>query len=191
MLKHYAAVALFAVPIHVAAAPESYTIDPSHTYPNFTVDHQGISTMHGRFDKSSGKATLDRAGKSGSLNITIETASLTTGDNGKGSRDEHLRSADFFNVAEFPRATYKSTKFVFTGDYPSAIEGTLTLIGVTRPVHLTIDRFKCNPAQGSSKERCGGNARGKIKRSDFGMKLGIPSVGDEIGLDIEFEALRD
>ncbi len=90
--------------------------------PNFTVDHLGVSTMYGRFDKSSGKATLDRAAKTGSLDITIETASIATGDNDKGtrarSRDEHLRSADFFNVAEFPRITYKSTKLVFTGDNP-------------------------------------------------------------------------
>lgn len=194
MLKRLAAVSLLALPV-AAVAMDSYTLDPYHTFPNFSVDHLGVSTMYGRFDKSSGKATLDRAAKAGSLDITIETGSLTTGDSDKGSRarsrDEHLRSADFFNVAEFPKATYKSTKFVFAGDNPSAIEGNLTLLGVTKPVNLTIERFKCNPAQGNSKERCGGNATGKFKRSDFGMKMGVPSIGDEITLLVSFEATKD
>jgi len=195
VLKRFAAVSILALPLAAFAAPESFTIDPYHTYPNFTVDHLGVSTMYGRFDKSSGKATLDRAAKTGSLDITIEAASLATGDNDKGSRarsrDEHLRAADFFNVAEFPRITYKSTKFVFTGDNPSAIEGNLTLLGVTKPVNLTLDRFKCIPPQGNYKDRCGGNASGKFKRSDFGMKYGVPSIGDEIGLIVEFEAVKD
>ena len=186
---------MLVLPLAALAAPESFTIDPYHTYPNFTVDHLGVSTMYGRFDKSSGKATLDRAARTGSLDITIEAASIATGDNDKGTRararDEHLRAADFFNVAEFPRITYKSTRMVFAGDNPSAIEGNLTLLGVTRPVNLTIDRFKCIPPQGNYKDRCGGNASGKFKRSDFGMKYGVPSVGDEIGLIIEFEAVKD
>ncbi len=195
MRKLIAAISLLALPLSAAAAPEAFTIDPYHTYPNFTVDHLGVSTMYGRFDKTSGKATLDRAAKAGSIDLTIEAASLTTGDNDKGtrarSRDEHLRAADFFNVAEFPKITYKSTKFVFNGDNPSSIEGNLTLLGVTRPVNLAIDRFRCNSAAGNSKERCGGNASGKFKRSDFGMKFGLPNVGDEIGLIIEFEAVKD
>lgn len=195
MLKRLSAVALLALPFAAFAAPESYTIDSYHTYPNFTVDHLGVSTMYGRFDKASGKATLDKAAKTGSLELTIDTVSVTTGDNDKGSRarsrDEHLRSADFFNVAEFPKATYKSTKVVFTGDNPSAIEGNLTLLGVTKPVNLTIERFKCNAASGNNKERCGGNATGKFKRSDFGMKFGVPNIGDEITLLVSFEALKD
>ncbi len=195
MLKRIAAVSLLVLPLAATAAPESYTIDPYHTYPNFTVDHLGVSTMYGRFDRSTGKATLDRTAKTGSLDITIEAASINTGDNVKGTRararDEHLRAADFFNVAEFPRITYKSTRMNFTGDNPSAIEGNLTLLGVTKPVNLTIDRFKCIPPQGSYKDRCGGNASGKFKRSDFGMKYGVPSVGDEINLIVEFEAVKD
>lgn len=195
MLKRLSAVALLALPLAAFAAPESYTLDSYHTFPNFTVDHLGVSTMYGRFDKSSGKATLDKAAKTGSLDLTIDTVSVTTGDNDKGSRarsrDEHLRSADFFNVAEFPKATYKSNKVVFTGDNPSAIEGNLTLLGVTKPVNLTIERFKCNAASGNNKERCGGNATGKFKRSDFGMKFGVPNIGDEITLLVSFEALKD
>ncbi len=195
MLKRIAAISLLALPLAAVAAPESYTIDPYHTYPNFTIDHLGIATMYGRFNKTSGKATLDRAAKAGSLDLTIEAASIDTGDGDKGSRsqsrDDHLRKADFFNTAEFPRITYKSTRFNFAGDNPSAIEGNLTLLGVTKPLTLTVERFKCNPAQGNSKERCGGNATGKFKRSDFGMKFAIPSIGDEVTLLVTFEATKD
>lgn len=195
MRKSLALAVLLALPTAVFAAPETYTIDPYHTYPNFAVDHLGISTMYGRFDKTSGKVTIDRAAKTGSIDLSIDTASVNTGDSEKGgrprTRDEHLRAADFFNAAEFPKATFKSTKFTFSGDNPSAIDGDLTLLGVTKPVRLTIDRFKCNPAQGNNKERCGGNATGKFKRSDFGMKFGVPSIGDEITLLVEFEAVKD
>lgn len=195
MRKSLVITAFLALPTAALAAPEAFTIDPYHTYPNFTVDHLGVSTMYGRFDKTSGKVTLDRAAKSGSIDLTIETASVTTGDVERGSRprtrDEHLRSADFFNVAEFPKATFKSAKFTFNGDNLSAIDGDLTLIGVTKPVRLTVDRFKCNPASGNNKERCGGNATGKFKRSDFGMKYGVPNIGDEITLLVEFEATKD
>lgn len=195
MPKCLAALVLVAFPLAAAAAPESYTLDPYHTYPNFTIEHLGVSTMYGRFNKTSGKFSLDRTARSGALDLTVETASIDTGDNDRGSRarsrDEHLRAADFFNAAEFPRITYKSTKVIFTGDNPSQVEGSLTLLGVTKPLHLTVERFKCNPAQGAGKERCGGNATGRIKRSDFGMKAGIPSIGDDIALIISFEGLKD
>lgn len=195
MRKTLAVAALTLLPVAAFAAPESYTLDPYHTFPNFTVDHLGVSTMYGQFTKSAGKVTIDRAAKTGSLDLSIDAASITTGDTdktgGRRTRDEHLRSPDFFNVAEFPKITFKASKFTFNGDNPSAIDGDLTLIGVTKPVHLTVDRFKCNPAQGSGKERCGGNASGKFKRTDFGMKYGVPGVGDEITLMIEFEATKD
>ena len=109
----------------------------------------------------------------------------------KASRDEHLRSADFFNVAEFPRITFKSSKVTFSGDMPSAVEGNLTLLGVSKLVSLTFERFKCGANPFNKKARCGGNAVGKIKRSDFGMKAALPAVGDEIALNIEFEGDKD
>ena len=195
MTKRLFALLLAIVPFAAIAAPETYTIDPYHTFPNFTVDHLGISTIYGRFNKNSGKVTIDRAAKTASIELNIETASVDTGDVEKGgrarTRDEHLRTADFFNAAEFPRMTFKSTKVAFSGDNPSVIEGDLTMVGVTKPVSLTVDRFKCNPASGNNKERCGGNATGKIKRTDFGMKTGVPSIGDEVTLIIGFEALKD
>jgi polyisoprenoid-binding protein YceI len=195
MSKRIAALAFAVVPFAAMAAPESYTLDPYHTFPNFTLDHLGVSTIHGRFNKTAGKLTIDRAAKSGAIDLSVDTVSVDTGDGDKGSRprsrDEHLRSADFFNAAEFPKMTYKSTNVAFSGDNPTAIDGNLTLLGVTKPLQLTVERFKCNPAQGTGKERCGGNATGKLKRSDFGMKTGIPNLGDEVTLLIMFEGLKD
>ena len=185
--------ALLAVclPLSAMAAPQTYNIDPVHSYPNFTVNHLGMTTIHGRFDKMSGSFTFDRAAKTGSTELSIDAASLTTGDSVKGnrpqSRDDHLRSGDFFNVKEFPTMTFKSTKVNWTGDLPASVEGNLTLRGVTKPVTLTFERFKCGQNPFNKKDRCGGNAVGKIKRSDFGMKYAIPAVGDEIALNIEFE----
>jgi polyisoprenoid-binding protein YceI len=195
MKKALATLIAAALPLAAVAAPESFTLDPTHTYPNFMVDHWGLSTMHGRFDKTTGKFTLDRAAKTGSVELAIETASISTGDNERAgrprSRDEHLRQADFFNVAEFPRMTFKSTKVNFGGDLPSSVEGNLTLLGVTKPVTLSFERFKCGQNPFTKKDRCGGNAVGKIKRSDFGMRTAIPAVGDEIALNIEFEGDKD
>lgn len=193
VFKRFAA-CLTLLPVAAIASPESYTVDSFHSFPNFSIERP-VSTMYGRFDKTTGKVTLDRVAKSGSIDLTIEAASVNTGDSDKGtrarSRDEHLRAADFFNAAEFPRLTYKSTKVAFTGDNPSAVEGNLTLLGVTKPVNLTIANFKCIPASGNSKERCGGNAVGKFKRSDFGMKYAIPTIGDEVTLMIGLEVLKD
>lgn len=183
-----------ALPLAAMAAPETYVLDPYHTYPHFAVDHLGVSTLWGRFDKSSGTFTLDPAAKSGSVELIVETASIDTGDDDKGARkrarDEHLRAADFFNVAEFPRMTFKSTAVKFNGDALAEVEGQLTLLGVSKPLTLKIDRWVCKPHPFSKKPMCGGNASGSFKRTDFGMKYGVPAVGDEIRLFVEFEGYR-
>ena len=195
MQKAVAALVLAAVPLAATAAADSFTIDPYHSSVLFAIDHLGLSTVHGRFDKFAGKFSIDRAAKKGDVELTIDTVSVDTNDNDKGSRqrsrDEHLRSADFFNAAEFPKMTYKSTNVVFSGDNPTTVEGNLTLLGVTKPVSLKVERFKCNPASATAKERCGGDASGKVKRSDFGMSRGIPQVGDDLTLTISFEANKD
>ncbi len=195
MKRQLLALAIAAVPLVAMAEPENYTLDPYHTYPNFMVEHWGLSMMHGQFGKTTGKFSFDRAAKTGSVDLVVETASLTTGDNDKGSRprarDEHLRSADFFNVAEFPRITFKSVKVSFAGDLPASVDGNLTMLGVTRPVSLSFERFKCAANPFNKKARCGGNAIGKFKRSDFGMKTAVPAVGDEISLNVEFEGDKD
>lgn len=189
MLKHPAIACLLAVglPLTVHAA-DSYTVDPAHTFPLFSVSHFGYSTMHGRFDRSSGKVTLDRATRKGTIDITIDAASVSTGF---AKRDEHLKSPDFFNVAEFPSITYQSDSMNFNGDTPVSATGKLTLLGVTKPVTLHIDAFKCGANPMNHKQECGAAATAQIKRSDFGMKSFLPGVGDDIKLEFEIEAYKD
>lgn len=175
------------------AAESAYTIDPFHTYPNFKVSHLGFSTMYGRFNKTSGKMMLD-PGKSGSVEIVIDAASIDTGMQDKGpyprSRDDHLRSSDFLNVAEFPQLTYKSRKITFNGD-KATIEGDLTMLGVTKPVNLDVARWHCGVHPMNKKEVCGFDANGTLRRSDFGMNYGVPGIGDELTLMIELEATKN
>ena len=184
-----------AVPLAASAAPENYTLDPYHTFPHFAVEHFGVSMFWGRFDRSSGKFMIDRAAKKASLELTVNTASVSTGENDKGSRprslDEHLRSADFFNVAEFPRMTFKAADVKFNGDNPAEISGELTLLGVTRPLTLKVERWVCKDNPFNKKPMCGGNASGSLKRSDFGMKYALPAVSDEVRLYVGFEGYRD
>ena len=184
-----------AFPLAALAAPENYTIDPNHTFMYWEVEHLGVSTQRGRFERSSGKFTLDHAAKTGVVELAVETASLSSGDNVKGSRprtlDDHLRTADFFNVAEFPRMTFKSTGVKFAGDNPTEIAGQLTLLGVTKPLTLKVERWVCKDNPMSKKPMCGGNATAALKRSDFGMKYGIPAIGDELKLWFEFEGYKD
>ena len=184
-----------ALPLAAGAAPENYTLDPLHTYPHFAVDHFGVSMFWGRFDRSSGKFMIDRAAKKATLELVVNTASVSTGENDKGSRprslDEHLRSADFFNVAEFPRMTFKAADVKFNGDNPTEITGELSLLGVTRPLTLKVERWVCKDNPFNKKPMCGGNASGALKRSDFGMKYALPAVSDEVRLTIGFEGYRD
>ncbi len=195
MRKHALLGALaLAVPFAATAAPETYVIDPIHSFPYFAVDHFGVSTIRGRFDKMSGTFTIDTAAKSGGVELVIESASISTGDHDKGarkrSRDEHLRTADFLNVAEFPTMSYKSTAVKFNGDAPAAVEGQLTLLGVSKPVTLKIERWACKAHPFSKKPMCGGDASGSFKRTDYGMKYGVPGVGDLMTLSIGFEGYK-
>ncbi|MBM3358098.1 MAG: YceI family protein [Betaproteobacteria bacterium] len=185
-----------AISAPAAAAPETYVIDPRHTFPHFTVNHLGVANIYGRFNRTTGRLILDKAARTGTIEVVLETASIDTGDNERGerkrSRDEHLRSPDFFNAAEFPQMIYKGTATKWNDDTPVEIDGQLTLLGVTRPVRLTVDHFRClpDPRVGGKREVCGGNATGTLRRSEFGMKFGIPGTSDEIRLLMQFEALR-
>lgn len=171
-----------------AHAADSYTIDPAHTYAHFSISHLGFSTMQGRFDKSSGKVTLDRTAKKGSIEINIEAGSISTA---WAKRDEHLRGPDFFNAAEYPSITYKSDMVKFKGDIPASVEGNLTILGVTKPVTLTVGAFKCGTHPMNKKELCGADASAQIKRSDFGIKYGLPNIGDDVKLTFEVEAYKN
>ena len=185
------AVVFAVLPVSVMAVAEPFTVDPDHTFPNFTIDHLGFSTMHGRFGQTSGKLTVDQANHTGSVDIVIDAASVDTGFN---KRNDHLRSPDFLNAKEFPEITYKSTKVTINKDSSAVVEGNLTIAGVTKPVTLNVKRMKCgiNPMDPKKQQyRCGFDADAKIKRSDFGVKFGLPAIGDDMAIDLEVEAVRD
>lgn len=171
-----------------AAATDNYTFDPSHTFPRFEVNHFGFSTHHGQFNKTAGKLVLDRAGKTGGVEIAVQTASISTGD---PRLESELRGDKFFNVEKFPVMTFKSKSLKFNGDAPASAEGELTLLGVTKPLTLTITQLKCAQHPMNKKENCGAEVTGALKRSDFGMKAFIPLVGDDITLRIQVEAWKD
>jgi polyisoprenoid-binding protein YceI len=171
-----------------ALAADTYSIDPGHTHPSFEISHFGWSTQRGRFDKVSGKLTLDRAAKTGSVDVTIDVTSISTG---VAKLDEHLKSEDFFNAAKYPTITFKSKKLNFTGDKPSSVDGEITLLGVTKPLTLAISAFQCAPNQFIKKEVCGADATGTIKRTEFGMAKYAPNLGDDVKLLINVEASKD
>ena len=171
-----------------ALAADSYTVDPRHTFPTYEISHFGWSTQRGRFEKVSGKVTLDRAAKRGTVEISIDVASVSTGVD---KLDEHLRSEDFFNVVKHPTMTFKSKQVNFSGDKPASVDGELTMLGVTKPLTLTITSFHCAPNPFAKKEACGADAVATIKRSEFGMSTLLPGLGDEVKLLINVEALKD
>lgn len=171
-----------------AFAADSYTIDSNHTFPVFEVNHLGYSTQHGRFDKTSGKITLDMAAKKGSVDLTIETTSL---DMGFPMWNEHLSAEGFFNTAKFPTITFKSNKLVFQGDKVVAAEGDFTMLGVTKPVTVTVSDFKCGDNPMNKKQMCGANISGTIKRSDFAMVKYVPAISDDIKIHVPVEAYKN
>ena len=176
---------LLAFPV---GAEVDYTIDPTHTWPMFEVSHLGFSTQRGRFDKTSGKITLDIAAKKGSVELVIDTASI---DMGFAKWNDHMKGEDFFNVESFPTMRFTANKLTFNGNQPVAAAGTLTLLGESRPVTLGISDFKCGTHPMTRRPMCGANISTTIKRSDFGMKKFIPAVGDEVKIHSPVEAFRD
>ncbi len=172
----------------VLAAPETYVIDGNHTYPRFEYSHFGYSTQLSRFDKTTGKITLDRAAKTGSVDVVIDTKSVNTGS---ALFNEHIQGPDFLDTAKHPTATFKSTAVRFDGDKPAAIDGNLTVKGITKPVTLTVTSFQCMPHPILKKDACGANATTKIKRTDFNAGKYAPNVGDELTLTIAVEAIKE
>lgn len=170
------------------AAPETYVIDGKHTMPRFEYSHFGYSTQSSRFDNASGKIVLDRAAKTGSVEVTIDAKSVNTGS---PLFNEHIQAADFFDTVMFPTINYKSRNMKFDGDKPIAVEGDLTVKGVTKPVTLTITSFHCMPHPMLKKNACGANATAKIKRSEFNAGKHAPYVSDDVTLVIPVEAIKE
>jgi polyisoprenoid-binding protein YceI len=152
------------------AAATTYNLDPTHTYPSFEADHfGGVSVWRGKFTKSAGTVTLDRAAKTGTVDVTIDASSIDTGN---AQLDKHVSSAEFLDTTKYPTATYKGTSIRFDGDKPVEVIGTFTLHGVTKPLNLKIDSFKCFQNPMLKREVCGADASAQFDRADYGVNWG-------------------
>ena len=150
------------------AAPETYVADSTHTFSRFSYSHFGYSTQVSRFNKNSGKVVFDKAAKTSSVDIVIDTKPVDTG-----------------------YATFKSTKVIFEGDKPAKVEGNLTINGVTKPVTLTVTSFQAMPHPMLKKDAIGANAYTVIKRSEFNAGKYATHVGDEVRIDVAIEAIKE
>lgn len=169
------------------AAPETYTIEPTHSLPRFEYNHLGYSIQLSRFDKISGTITLDRAAKTGAVDVTIDAKSVNTG---YALFNEHIQGDELFATAKYPIITFRSSKVSFDGDKVAAVDGDLTVKGVTRPVTLTVNSFHCMPHPMLKKDACGATATTKVKRSEFNMSKAVPYVSDEVTLTLPVEAIK-
>jgi polyisoprenoid-binding protein YceI len=184
-----------------AAAPVHFTIDPDHTYPSFAADHAGLSIWRGKFDHSTGTITLDRAKQTGSVHIVTQVSSINFGN--PPLKQVVLRDAmpaslckaqcAFFAAAKFPTAAYDGTLADFVDGAPTRVIGKLTLRGVTRPVDLKIEHFKCIPDfVVKPRERCGAEASATFDRAAFGIDAGKSfGIDMEVSLQIQVEAVQD
>ena len=170
------------------AEPATYAIDPSHTFATWEIGHMGTSTNRGRFNKTAGSVTLDKAARTGSLDVTIDTTSL---DTGTAAFTKHISSDEMLNVAAFPTAHLVATKFVFNGDKVAEIDGNLTLLGKTNPVVLKAQNFNCYMSPMVKREVCGGDFDATIVRSQYGVTYGLNyGFPDNVHLVIQVEAVR-
>ena len=172
-----------------SADPVTYQVDPSHTYPSFEADHfGGLSVWRGKFDTSSGTIVLDKAKGAGTVDITVDASSI---DFGNPKLNEHAKSAEMFDVAKYPTATYKGKLTGFKDGAPTMVEGSFTLHGVTKPLNLTINSFKCVNSPMDKKEHCGADASGTLNRADYGIAFGDKyGFKMDVKLAIQVEAVR-
>ncbi|MEC5162471.1 polyisoprenoid-binding protein YceI [Janthinobacterium sp. CG_23.3] len=188
MKLQHLVVALLAAGATSAFAADTYNIDPTHTYPSFEADHMGLSVWRGKFGKTKGTVTLDRAAKNGgALDITIDAASI---DFGFDKMTSHAKSPDMFNVEKYPDVSYKSTALKFNGDKLVSVDGELTMLGVTKPVTLSVNKFRCIMHPRLKREVCGADASAEFKRTDFGLNYGTPAFAPEVKLAIQVEAIK-
>jgi polyisoprenoid-binding protein YceI len=170
MFRQFLLIGLAAATGTVAAAPITYDIDPTHTYPSFEADHfGGQSIWRGKFNRTTGKVILDVAAKTGEVDVTVDTSSINFG---MPALDEHAKSPDMFDVAKFPTATYKGKISKWKGAIPVEVDGESTLKGITKPLKLTINSFLCQPSQMTHKEVCGADASASFNRDEWGLDYG-------------------
>lgn len=181
-----ASLAILSLPVF--GEPQTYLIDERHTYPRFEYSHFGYSTQIGRFDRTSGRITLDRVARTGNIDVTIDATSIDTGN---AELNEGLQGEEFFDTKKFPTIVFKSTLVKFLGDKVSSIDGNLTVKGITRPLTLRVIAFKCMPHPLVKKEACGADATASIRRSEFNAGKYAPFVSDDVNLSIAVEGIRE
>ena len=170
-----------------AAAPVTYKIDPSHTFPSFEADHMGVSVWRGKFNTSSGTVILDKAAGTRSIDVSIDTASI---DFGHDALNTWAAGKEFFDAAKFGSARFKGKLTGFENGAPTAVAGDLTLHGVTRPVTLKLALFKCIMHPMLKRELCGADAMGTIRRDEFGLDAGKDyGFKMDVALRIQVEAV--
>jgi polyisoprenoid-binding protein YceI len=190
---------LAVLPVMASATPLHFTLDPDHTYPSFEADHMGLSIWRGKFDHSTGTATLDAAAKTGTVDVSVDIASIDFGNPALdkvmlGARAPMCQSkCGTFFVAKYPTARYRGRLADFVDGAPTRVIGQLTMRGVTRPLTLAIDRFKCIPDfMLKPRLRCGADALGAFQRDAFGLDGGKSFGMDmKVTLRIQVEAVQD
>ncbi len=166
-------------------AADTYTLDPNHTYVLWHISHFGYSYPSGKW-MAQGTLILDEANPQNSkVNVTIDINNLTTGIK---DLDEHLKSPLFFDVKQYPTATFVSDKVVVTGKNTAQVHGTLTLHGVTKPITLNVTFNKAGISPITNKKTVGFSATTDLMRSDYGITTLLPGISDDVKIDIEAEA---
>jgi len=182
-MNHLPLIALLATSL-AQAAPVTYDIDPTHTYPSFEADHMGLSYWRGKLNKNSGSIVYDKAAGSGSVDVQMDLASI---DFGLDAMNAWARGKDFFNVEKNPTASFKGR---FEGALPARLVGELTLNGRTKPLTLTIHQLKCIPHPMLKRDFCGADASGSFNRDDFGLAAGKDwGFKMDVNLRIQVEAV--
>ena len=183
-MKHLALAAALLAASLVQAAPVTYDIEPTHTYPSFEADHMGLSYWRGKLNKSAGTIVYDKASGAGSVDVQMDLASI---DFGLDAMNAWARGDKFFNVEKNPSATFKGR---FEGALPARLVGELTLNGRTRPLTLTIHQLKCIPHPMLKRDFCGADASGTFNREDFGLGAGKDwGFKMDVNLRIQVEAI--
>ncbi len=169
------------------AAPVSYDIEPTHTYPSFEADHMGLSFWRGKLNKSAGTIVYDKADGSGSVNVQMDLASI---DFGLPAMNAWATGDKFFNVAKNPTAMFKGRFEGAAGGVPNRVVGELTLNGTSRPMTLSVHQLKCIPHPMLKRELCGADASSSFNREDFGLGAGKDwGFKMDVNLRIQVEAI--
>ena len=165
----------------------TFRVVPEQTNVGFSVSNLGIASHVGRFDLTSGKFILDPERRDGSIEFVVDAASINTGGD---LSDAFLKSDLMFDVQHYPSIRFRSTRLAYNGPRLVAVDGEMTLHGVTRPVRFDVTRMECGADTALQHDACDATVIGRISRSAFGIAFAVPLVGDEVTLDFYVRAVR-